>query len=302
MSKKYLIAVDSGHGMETAGKRTPKLTKDLYIDGKLVKKKGETIKEKEFNKPTAEYLIKALERCGFNTINVSPGTSDISLQERVKKANNAGADFFISKHYNALDGTHFQSKAKGIVSIYNYGSTKGKKAATLIQEELIKVHGGYSYGARADKDISGFSLYVLKNTKMVSVLSESGFMDNVEEAERMLNPVFQKADAEATCKAICKYFEVKYVEEVKETVTEGKSKKVYRVICGSYSVRDNAEDTINKLKKQGYNSFIDIFKKDNKTFYRVVAGSYTIRENADKIVKELKLKGFNPFVTFILMD
>ncbi|HBI92234.1 MAG TPA: N-acetylmuramoyl-L-alanine amidase, partial [Terrisporobacter glycolicus] len=125
---KYLVAVDSGHGMSTPGKRTPKLTKNLYIDGKLVKKKGDIIHEKEFNKASAEYLIKALERCGFNTINVSPGTSDVSLQDRVKKANNAGADFYISKHYNAIGScSKFQDEVKGIVSIYNYGSNRSEK-------------------------------------------------------------------------------------------------------------------------------------------------------------------------------
>ena len=211
---KYLIAVDSGHGMSTPGKRTPKLTKDLYVNGKLVKKKGDIIHEKEFNKASAEYLINALERCGFNTINVSPGTSDVSLQDRVRKANNAGADFYISKHYNAIGScSKFQDDVKGIVSIYNYGSSRSEKAAKLIQSELIKEHGGFSFGARADKDISRFSLYVLSNTKMAAVLTESGFMDYQPEAERMLNPKFQKADAEATCRGICKYFDVKYIEE-----------------------------------------------------------------------------------------
>ena len=40
MAKKYLVGIDAGHGMNTAGKRTPALKEDLYIDGKLVKKKG----------------------------------------------------------------------------------------------------------------------------------------------------------------------------------------------------------------------------------------------------------------------
>lgn len=214
MSKKYLIAVDSGHGMSTPGKRTPKLTKNLYVDGKLVKKKGDIIHEKEFNKPAAEYLINALERCGFNTTNVSPGTSDVSLQDRVRKANNAGADFYISKHYNAIGScSKFQDDVKGIVSIYNYGSSRSEKAAKLIQSELIKEHGGFNFNARADKDISEFSLYVLAHTKMAAVLTESGFMDYQPEAERMLDPKFQKADAEATCRGICKYFDVKYIEE-----------------------------------------------------------------------------------------
>lgn len=35
---KYLVGIDAGHGLNTAGKRTPNLQRDLYIDGKLVRK------------------------------------------------------------------------------------------------------------------------------------------------------------------------------------------------------------------------------------------------------------------------
>lgn len=257
MSKKYLIAVDSGHGMSTPGKRTPKLTENLYIDGKLVKKKGDRIHEKEFNKASAEYLIKALDRCGFDTINVSPGNSDISLRKRVRKANREGADFFISKHYNAIGScSKFQGEVKGIVSIYNYGSNRSEKAAKLIQAELIKEHGGRSFGARSDKDISGFSLYVLRNTRMTAVLTESGFMDYQLEAERMLDSKFQKADAEATCRGICKYFDVKYAEEkVTTNKKEIKNKIDYnckaKVIAKkALNVRDSRpkDDKLGKIK------------------------------------------------------
>lgn len=88
---KYLIAVDSGHGMQTAGKRTPAIPEAWFN-----KKKGDIIHEKEFNKPAAEYLITALKRCGFDTINVSPGTADVSLKDRYTKANNTKANAFVS--------------------------------------------------------------------------------------------------------------------------------------------------------------------------------------------------------------
>lgn len=54
---------------------------------------------------------------------------------------------------------------------------------------------------------------MLRYTSMPAILTESGFMDNLEEAKTMLDPVFQKADAEATCRGICKYFDVTYIEE-----------------------------------------------------------------------------------------
>ncbi len=209
---KYLIAVDSGHGMETAGKETPAIPETWHG-----KKKGSRIKEKEFNKPTAEYLIVALERCGFKTINVSPGTTDIPLKDRYTAANNAKADLFVSKHYNAKDGRW--GTQNGIETLISqYASEKSKELAKLVQAELVKEHKRTDRGVKTDIAQSKMNIAVLRYTNMPAILTESGFMDNLEEARTMLDPGFQKADAEATCKGICKYFGMDYIP-VKEDST-----------------------------------------------------------------------------------
>jgi len=41
---KYLVAIDAGHGINTAGKRSVKLSSDLYIDGVLIRKKAKQLK------------------------------------------------------------------------------------------------------------------------------------------------------------------------------------------------------------------------------------------------------------------
>ena len=204
----YLVAVDSGHGMETAGKRTPAIPEEWFG-----KKKGEVIHEKEFNKPAADYLITALKRCGFQTLNVSPGTSDLPLTDRWKAANAAKADIFISKHYNASTGNW--GNAHGIETIISqYAGEDSKKLASLVQAELVQAHKREDRGVKADIVQSGINIAVLHNTNMPAILTESGFMDNLAEAKTMLDPEFQKADGEATCKGICNYFGVKYVEEI----------------------------------------------------------------------------------------
>ena len=68
MSKKYLVAIDAGHGMHTEGKQSVPMSKDLYIDGKLVREKGKIIKENEWNRGVSEYLSAALKRCGIDTM------------------------------------------------------------------------------------------------------------------------------------------------------------------------------------------------------------------------------------------
>lgn len=201
-----LIAVDSGHGMETAGKSTPPIPEDWFG-----KKQGEIIREKEFNKPTAEYLIQALERNGFDTINVSPGTTDVSLVNRYTAANNARADAFVSKHYNASIGVW--STANGIETLISQFAGSGtRNLATLVQAELVRTHARRDRGVKTDMEQSGFNIAVLRYTSMPAILTESGFMDNLAEARTMLDPVFQRADAEATCKGICSYFGVTYTD------------------------------------------------------------------------------------------
>lgn len=222
MANKYLIALDDGHGMNTSGKRTPPLTEDLYIDGKLVRKKGEVIKENEFNRAVVKYLAEALKRCGFDVLLVAPTDEDTPLATRVSRANNANADAYVSKHYNAL-GSIWQTKAKGLVTIIHYNhQSKTKVLANNVHEELWKLHSDHNctnYGVRTDTDISGYSLYVLRNTKMPAILTESGFMDNMTEVVDMLDTNFQQADAEATCKGICKTFGVTYVKPNEEEPT-----------------------------------------------------------------------------------
>ena len=222
MANKYLIVLDDGHGMNTPGKRTPPLTKDLYIDGKLVRKKGEVIKENEFNRAVVKYLAEALKRCGFDVLLVAPTDEDTPLSTRVSRANNANADAYVSKHYNAL-GSRWQTKAKGLVTIIHYNhQSKTKVLANNVHEELWKLHSDHNctnYGVRTDTDISGYSLYVLRNTKMPAILTESGFMDNMTEVVDMLDTNFQQADAEATCKGICKTFGVTYVKPNEEEPT-----------------------------------------------------------------------------------
>lgn len=287
MAKKYLIALDDGHGMETPGKRTPKLLEDLYIDGKLVRKKGEVIKENEFNREVVKYLEKALKRCGFDVLLVAPTDEDISLQARVNRANSAGADAYISKHYNAL-GDKWQTKAKGLITLIHYKyKPKTKALADNVHAELWKLHEGHNcinYGVKTDMALLGYSLYVLKNTNMPAILTESGFMDNILESKNMLDPAFQKADAEATCKGICKTFDVTYVNPEEEATCIEKEVEVptnikyVRIIVDELNVRKCPswkDDAIaGTVKKGEVFTVIKKLKVDNSYMYKLKSGLY----------------------------
>lgn len=301
MANKYLIALDDGHGMNTPGKRTPPLTKDLYIDGKLVRKKGEVIKENEFNRAVVKYLAEALKRCGFDVLLVAPTDEDTPLATRVSRANNANADAYVSKHYNAL-GSRWQTKAKGLVTIIHYNhQSKTKVLANNVHEELWKLHSNHNctnYGVRTDTDISGYSLYVLRNTKMPAILTESGFMDNMTEAVDMLDTNFQQADAEATCKGICKAFGVTYVKpNEEETTCKEKDVEVntdikyVRVIYdGLLNVRKcpswNDDVVVGTVKKDEVFTVMKKVKVEDSYMYKLKSGLYITASS--KYVEGLK--------------
>src|SRR5690625_3041172 len=122
MSK--VVAIDAGHGMGTAGKRTP--------DGE---------REWNFNSVVAQSIIDNLKSYkGVKTVRLDDptGKRDVPLRERTNKANGAKADILVSCHHNAFKskwGTH------GGTETYHYPrSTKGKQLAEEIHPEVVKAY------------------------------------------------------------------------------------------------------------------------------------------------------------------
>lgn len=226
-----IIAVDDGHGQNTAGKRTP----DGY-------------KENEFNHYTKEYLIDELEYNGFKIVDVSPTRDDNSLSDRCNRANKGNADIFISIHFNAYTG-EWQTKASGLESYYFPGSVEGEKLCNKIHSQLIK---GTKQNNRGVKTAN---FYVLKNTSMPAVLCECGFMDNKTEADLMKSTSFRKECSKEIAKGICDYFGKTYKEQTTTTTTTTTAIKYY-VQAGAFSKESNAKELVEKLKKAGFNAII----------------------------------------------
>ena len=288
---KYLVGIDAGHGMNTPGKRTPALKKDLYIDGKLVRKKGKCIHEFEWNIGVSKYLAKALERCGIDYVYLmdKDGSTDTPLSTRASKANKAKCDIVVSDHYNAFGGcAKFLDRKGGLLVLRTQNcSSKSIKLGELIAKQLEEdIDYGYSYGLRRDVDISGFTLAILRQTNMPAVLIEYGFMDVLKEAKLMLDPKHQKKCAETVCKAICKYFGVTYKKEV---ATNDNTFKV-QVLSNTLNVRKVADwnaEPVTKVKKGQWLEVVDTVEaKNGKTkMYKLESGLFITA--SDKYVKKV---------------
>lgn len=199
MVKEIVIGLDDGHGLETAGKRSPQ---------------GD--KENEFNHYTKIYLKKELERCGFKIVDCSPSRNDNSLLDRVKRANNGKCDIFISIHFNAM-GTKFQIYAEGIETYYHGSSIVGEKLAKIIHNSLMQGSKMNNRGVKSDKVLYANGLYVLRHTIMPAILVECGFMDNKEDLALMKSTAYRKECAREICQGVCKFFDKKYIPEPKES-------------------------------------------------------------------------------------
>lgn len=209
------IAIDPGHGSNTAGKRTPP-----FPDGSVMK-------ENEFNEAVAALLAVELQKQGFETIQVAPEQEDTPLPTRADRANLAKADLYISIHANAFGGDW--NNAQGIETfVYNLSDQQTVSIAKAIQSSLVAATG------RADRGVKeNPSLYVLHATTMPAVLVECGFMTHVAEAKLLRDMAYRRTVARAICKGVCRYYDVPYQDSITEktkVIIDGKEYQMERIL------------------------------------------------------------------------
>ena len=279
MSKKYLVAIDAGHGMHTEGKQSVPMSKDLYIDGKLVRAKGKIIKENEWNRGVSEYLSAALKRCGIDTMFTADmtGKTDIPLSTRAKKANKYGANILISNHYNAIGNCDtWQSRIKGLLVLRTKNaSSKSIKLGKLAVKHLEKdIDYEYSYGLMRDVDMSGFTLAILRQTTMPAILIEYGFMDYEKEAKLMLDKKHQEKCAEAVAKAVCEYFGVTYIAEKQEEANKTKYVRILQDVNIHNKADFEKESVVGKVTAGGAYTVVETIKRSGTDMYKLKSGVY----------------------------
>lgn len=215
--KDVCVISSDGHGLETKGKRTPKLS-----DGTI-------IHENEFNSPTKTIFLQNCEDFGFGTYDVSPERTDTPLKTRTDRAN-AQYDLhkfkiyiYVTWHFNAM-GDYWDDKTGGTEIYYHDGSVEGKKLATAVNKQLIQGTDLKDRGVKSDHELYKNGLHELRETKMTAILLECGFMNNHVEANLMRNIAYQNECAIEGIKGICDYFGFKYTIKKKENKLEAYTK------------------------------------------------------------------------------
>ncbi|MGE6630245.1 N-acetylmuramoyl-L-alanine amidase [Bacillus sp. NPDC077027] len=174
------IFIDPGHGAHDSGAV------------------GYGLYEKNLNLDVAKRLNTKLKNGGaLTTMSRTTDTFD-SLQTRVTKGANAKADIFISVHANANDN----SSANGTETYYDKTSASANslKLAQNIQPKMVSALGTRDRGVKA----AGF--YVIKYSKMPSVLLETGFVTSPIDANILKSATYKDKLATGIASGVSGYF------------------------------------------------------------------------------------------------
>lgn len=164
------ILVDNGHGIETAGKRSP--------DGMF--------REYEYTRLIARAVVLSLQFRGYDAELVVPEIHDISLRERVRRVNayceKLGKEnvCLVSIHVNAAgDGCEWYD-AMGWSCYTSRGQTPGDKLATALYkaaEHHLEGHYLRKDYSDGDPDFEA-DFYILRHSACAAALTENGFQDS----------------------------------------------------------------------------------------------------------------------------
>jgi N-acetylmuramoyl-L-alanine amidase len=209
---KIKIAIDTGHGSNTAGKRTPPFTRNIDVnhDGIIDIKKGSAYREHSANIGVASILYHKLTARGYDVIKTgwndtnSNDDIDTALSVRQEKIKKAKCDYSISIHFNAYgDGTHFNS-ANGVgVYIHSLYAKDSKKFGEYILRELVKNTEQKSRGI--NRGMLAMCNCLSLGTK-ASIICELAFMTNEHEAEDLMaNHKFWEESAQEIADAVDRY-------------------------------------------------------------------------------------------------
>ena len=191
------IFIDNGHGLMTAGKRSP--------DGQF--------REPFYNREIARRVVSNLRDRGLDAELLVPEDDDISLAERVRRIN--AACFLLGKQNVILVSIHVNAAGNGSKwldatgwSVYTCkGHTESDKLAECLCQAAIKNFPGRRIRTdMSDGDMDweeGF--YILRKSLCVAVLTENFFMDSISDLEYLQSRAGKQAVVDTHVEGIVEY-------------------------------------------------------------------------------------------------
>jgi N-acetylmuramoyl-L-alanine amidase len=266
MSRKVIV-LDPGHAINTPGKRSPDGSFREYEFAQDIANKAQQI--------LSNYDVKVILTKNLND-NDDPDLGT-ALARRVRTANKAGGDVYLSIHGNAAGGGGEWMNAKGFEIFYC--AEANKNSANLAQIGAKKAMDELNKFNMRNRGVKEDDFYVIRKTNMPSVLFEFGFYDNKDECENMKKQEFRIACAEAVAATA-----ISFLGLTKPVVVE--SKPVYKV----YGPNPKAAPETFNAENIAYNRGWALFNAGNVNTYLVTpdGSKYTFSKHPEANPKTKK--------------
>jgi N-acetylmuramoyl-L-alanine amidase len=198
-----IIALDPGHGGRDRGTRNEKLG----------------LVEKDFALDLAQRLRPLLQALGFQVVMTREDDTYIALPERAQRAATAGADLFVSLHFNAAASADVNGIETYVLTPQFQRSTGSDEkrpddavAAPGNRFDAWSSFLGYTVHRtlldrmqRPDRGLKRARFVVLRELPCPGVLVEGGYLSNPEEARLVATDEFRDRLAVALAEAIDAY-------------------------------------------------------------------------------------------------
>lgn len=172
-----IVIVDPGHGGPDPGA--------VGIGG---------LKETDIVLDIGRQVAALLTQQGIAAVLTRDAEYDLGLEPRVQMANRANAAAFVSIHANAISMSR-----PDVNGLETYYFNSGQDLAAAIHRSILE-----SVDVR-DRRVRQARFYVLRHTRMPSVLVETGFVTGAEDAARLRDPGHRSRMAAAIARGILRY-------------------------------------------------------------------------------------------------
>lgn len=181
------VVLDAGHGGRDPGKIGAGEIQEKDVNLKIAKKLKRKLEERGIQAVLTREKDETLAPEGSANRQVE------DIKKRVERIDGENALLAVSIHQNSYQ----DPEVRGAQVFYYQHSTKGKEAAAILQEALIRMDPEHPREAKGNG-----TYYLLRRTRTPTVIVECGFLSNPEEAKLLASEEYQEKIAEAVAEGI----------------------------------------------------------------------------------------------------
>ncbi len=188
---RHTIVIDPGHGGNDPGKVAINSALEKDVNLAIALKLKKYLEQEDMEVVMTRQEDKGLYEETDSNKKVHDMKNRLAIMEGAKPA------LVVSVHQNS----YHEESVSGVQVFYYRDSAEGKRAALLMQEQMIAT----LQPAKEREAKENSTYYILKKTTVPTIIVECGFLSNREEADRLTSEDYQERVAWAIHLGIMRY-------------------------------------------------------------------------------------------------